>query len=214
MITRARILKAPDAKALDRAGCSLRPRVVRREAMQAREQADQLLAQAQLEAEALLAEAKITAQEQKRIAQQRGFQEGQAAALAQALHFHDAEARRDQRALDRLMTMACALSERLLGTALKLEPQLIANLAQQLLEEARGAQHVVLRANPDDVALLREGVKVARHIHLSVEPDVALARGELRLSSEVGDLDASLGSRLRLLSLALKESLRTAEGQP
>jgi flagellar biosynthesis/type III secretory pathway protein FliH len=209
VITRARILKSPGAKALPREDNTPRPRIVRHDVMRARERAAQLLDQARMEAETVLAEARISSQEHKRLAYQRGFQEGQATALAQALRFHEAEAKRDQRALDRLTTMACALSERLLGAALKLDPELITSLAQRVLDEARGARQVVLKANPEDANLLRQGLTVPMHVKLSVEPDPALERGELRLCSEIGELDASLGSRLRLLTLALKESLQS-----
>jgi flagellar assembly protein FliH/type III secretion protein L len=123
-----------------------------------------------------------------------------------------AEETRATRDLDRTVELASLLAERLLGEALRLDPARIALLARQALAEARGARRVEIEAHPGDVA------ELASHLAelglpdaaVTIVPQVDLARGSLRLHTDVGSIDAALPLRLERLARALRDALRPA----
>ncbi|MDP9036165.1 MAG: flagellar assembly protein FliH, partial [Myxococcota bacterium] len=110
----------------------------------------------------------------------------------------------------RVVALAVVLAERLLGAALELDPARIAELARTVVAEARGARRVVFDAHPLDADALR------KHLHeaaldlesLEVREDASLARGGLRLHTDVGTIDAKLTPRLERLAAALRDALQ------
>jgi flagellar assembly protein FliH/type III secretion protein L len=103
-----------------------------------------------------------------------------------------------------------ALAERLLGAALALDPSRIRELARGVLEEARGARRAIVEAHPLDAEELRtrlsaDGLDLQS---LEVRSDEALARGELRLHTDLGTIDARLTPRFERLAAALRDALR------
>ena len=121
------------------------------------------------------------------------------------------EERQAERDLDRAMELAAVLAERLLGGALELDPARIAALARQAIAEARGARRAVFDACPLDVDPLR------RHLDeiglpkeaVEVRPAEDLARGSLRVHTDLGTLDAQLSPQLQRLAAALRDALRS-----
>jgi flagellar biosynthesis/type III secretory pathway protein FliH len=137
--------------------------------------------------------------------------ENEAAKLAAAwLALHARQERVAERDLDRAVSMAAALAERLVGASLEIAPAKIALLAKQALAEARGARRAVIEAQPEDAATL------ARHVAelgfppdaIEVRPNATLARGDLALHTDLGILDAKLPARLEHLAAALRDALR------
>jgi flagellar biosynthesis/type III secretory pathway protein FliH len=134
--------------------------------------------------------------------------EGVAALAAQALALAKLEAATDQRALDRLVELAGVLAERLLGEALALDPSRVVALAGQVLKEARGARRITLVAHPDDAPELERALAAGELDHVAeVLADASQGRGNLRLESEIGTLDAELAPQLSRLSRRLREAL-------
>lgn len=118
------------------------------------------------------------------------------------------EATLDESALDRTLSLARLLAERLLGEALTLEPSRVAALAQTALAEARGARSVVIVAHPDDALVLERALEqggLERVTRVVASP--TRARGALRLESDIGVLDADLAPQLDRLTARLRESL-------
>ncbi len=115
---------------------------------------------------------------------------------------------------ERLVAVAVTLAERLLGTALALDPSRIAELARGVLDEARGARRAVVEAHPLDAVELRARLQRLHHEggldlqSIEVRSDAALARGDLRLQTDVGTIDARLAPRFERLAAALRDALR------
>jgi len=129
---------------------------------------------------------------------------------ARALSLRHHEARADERALDRSVELARLLAERLLGESLRVAPEQVIALAHQALSEARGARRITLVAHPEDVKLLEIslatlGLDAAAVVQ--VRADAARSRGNLRIETEIGVLDAELAPQLERLALKLRESL-------
>jgi flagellar biosynthesis/type III secretory pathway protein FliH len=186
-----------------------RGQVVRREVLEAAERARELLANAEARAERIVAEAERGAAELRLRAETEGRADAAAKIAARALALRHYEARAEERALDRSVALARLLAERLLGESLRVAPEQVIALAKQALSEARGARRISLVAHPEDARILEQSLRM-----LGLEPSAAQvrvdpnrARGNLRIETEIGVLDAELAPQLERLSLKLRESL-------
>ena len=182
-----------------------------REEVAARLDAQRILQEARAAADALLVEAGARARAAEATVIEQAREEARADLAARWLALRSREFERIERDLDRVIPMAVALAERLLGASLSLEPPRIADLARGVLEEARGARRAAIDANPIDAEALRlalgnGGLDTARSV--DVRDDPSLARGELRLHTDVGTIDARFAPRFDRLASALRDALK------
>jgi flagellar biosynthesis/type III secretory pathway protein FliH len=186
-----------------------RGQIVRREVLEAAERAQRLLASAEERATHIVSDAQRGAAELRLRAEAEGRADAAAKVAARALALRDHETRADERALERSVELARLLAERLLGESLRVAPEQVIALAKQALAEARGARRISLVAHPDDASILEQSLPA-----LGLDPtttkiraDAARARGNLRIETEIGVLDAELAPQLERLALKLRESL-------
>ena len=214
MIPRARVIRrteAEDAKPLLAPGPSEgRRRRIAREEVAARVEAARILGEAGARAEALVVEARVRTQAAEATAVESAREQARADLAARWVALRTKELERIERDADRVVPMAVALAERLLGASLSLEPARIADLARGVLEEARGARRAAIDAHPADAEALRRalqdgGLDTARST--DVREDPSLARGELRLHTDVGTIDARFAPRFDRLASALRDAL-------
>jgi flagellar biosynthesis/type III secretory pathway protein FliH len=212
-VIRARILRGDDASRavpLLAPGPSVeqRRRIVREE-LEGRLDAERIVGEARAEADALFARARERARDVAAEAAREAREVEETRLSAKWLVLRAAETERDARDLDRLVQLATVLAERIVGVALELEPARAAQLARTVLAEARGARRAVIEAHPLDAAALRQHLTTAGLDLQSVEvrDDTALARGELRLHTDLGTIDAHLAPRLERLAAALRDAL-------
>jgi flagellar biosynthesis/type III secretory pathway protein FliH len=185
-------------------------RRIAREEIEARLTAERVLQEAHAQAEAILVEAR----RQGAVAADAAVREAQAEAdaklTARWIALRQAEARGMGDDAERVLTVAVALAERLVGATLELDPTRIATLASGVLAEARGARRAIIHAHPVDAEVLRRHLTASTlDAHaVTIESDEGLARGALRLHTDVGIIDAQLASRLDRLAEALRDVLR------
>lgn len=186
-----------------------RGQLVRREVLEAADRARTLLASAEERAARIVADAEQAAAELRLRAESEGRADAAAQIAARALALRHHEAQSDERALDRSIELARLLAERLLGETLRVAPEQVVALAKQALGEARGARRIVLIAHPEDAQILEHSLPA-----LGLDPAVVQVRtgatrtrGNLRIETEIGVLDAELSPQLERLSLKLRESL-------
>jgi len=213
-VSRARVLKAGthDAEpsvSSPRARTEPLARRVPKSTVDASERARQLLEGARREAETVLSKARQQAGEIALRAEAEGRADGAAALAAHAIALRSRELSEAERRLDEVVDLARALAERLLGEELALMPERVVQLAKQALAEARGARQITIEAHPGDVQILSTNLE-----SLAVEADAvkllanpSRARGNLKMVTEVGVLDASLAPQLERLALKLRETL-------
>ena len=208
-LARARVLPAGAVPAGDRAvtgarGDDTRPDDVRarrlsREILEARAEAERIVADATERAARLAEDAARVAATDAR--------ESELARLAAGfLALRAEEARRAERDLDRVMELSVVLAERLVGEALRVEPARVADLARAAIREARGARRVRLACNPDDAPALADALGPLGP-DLEVEADDALGRGSIVVHTDIGGIDARLEPQLARLAAALREAL-------
>jgi flagellar biosynthesis/type III secretory pathway protein FliH len=212
-LPRARVVRAEDAT---RAAPLLAPgpsdtqrRRIAREEIEARLASERIVDEARAAAEALVARAKEEAVAAGAKAAREAQESANAELAARWLALRAAEGPALEREKERIVAVAVALAERLLDAALELDPARIADLARAVLAEARGARRAVIHAHPLDVDALRRHLTTAGLGVQTVEvrADEALARGALRLHTDVGIIDAQLSPRLERLAAALRDAL-------
>lgn len=177
--------------------------------LEARERAALVVQAATRRAAGILEDAERRAEELRAETYERARAEAIAETAALSLSLRRREAEHEKLAHDKLVALASLLAERLLGHALRVHPEEVLSLAALALSEAGGARRVELRAHPADAELLR-GATAAfdpeGRVH-AVVSDESLARGDLRLNTEVGMIDARLGPELSRLAERLREAL-------
>jgi flagellar assembly protein FliH len=213
MTLRARVIRAEGALGArplwTAAPSEPRRKRVAREELEARLEAERIVEDARAQARKLVDEARAEAAGASATAVQRAQEEAHSTLAARWLVLREAELRRPKDQEDRVIAMAVALAERLLVAALELDPTRIAALARAVILEAGGARRAVIDAHPLDAEPLRTQLSITGLDIQSVEvrQDAALARGELRLHTDVGIIDARLAPRFDRLAAALRDAL-------
>jgi len=195
-LARARIIKSVFVDSRDTPRADRLARRISREVMDAKKEAERIVADARTRATEARAEAAREAREQEI-----------ARVAAELLAVRDAEEKRAEREIDRTIEVAVLLAERLVGEALKVEPERIAALAHEALRETRGARRVKIEASPDDVKPLTS-VLTEVSISADVVANADLARGSLVVHTDLGRVDARLSPVLSRLAEALREAMK------
>jgi flagellar biosynthesis/type III secretory pathway protein FliH len=219
MMPRARIIRGPDtpdaARTREEPLFSMRPsmqqwRRIAREELEARAAGERIVEEARSRAEVLAAQVRDDATSAAAQAVRVAREQAEASAAAQWLSLRQREGEGLERDEGRIIAVAVVLAERLLGAALDLDPARIVHLARAAMAEARGARRIAIEAHPLDANALRGHLHAAHLDAQSVEvrDNDALARGDLRLQTDVGTIDAKLAPRLDRLAAALRDAVR------
>jgi flagellar biosynthesis/type III secretory pathway protein FliH len=214
MTPRARIVRASSAVSSGEAMFPLRPsaaawRRIAREEVEARLAAERIVRDARAHAETIVERARTEARGTADQAASDAREQAEAEFAAQWLTRRSNEDTRLDGDAERIVAVAVVLAERLLGATLALHPDRVVDLARVAIGEARGARRVTIEAHPLDASAL-EGLLTDAAIDVrsvEVRTNEALARGELRLQTDVGTIDAKLAPRLERLAAALRDLL-------
>jgi flagellar biosynthesis/type III secretory pathway protein FliH len=226
-LRRARVLPSseatralPSAPAVEgaheaRLGSPPRAAILPRAVADAHAQADALLRKARAEARQILAQAEATADDLILQQQARARADALCLVVGETLELRKRQAELSKNALDRSIGFATLLAERLLGEELEQKPERVRALARQALKEAAGARQAVLIAHPRDAAELRAGLPSLGGLldSLGIEEDASLGRGQLRVETELGIIEADLRGQLQRLATQLKKLLESHAGQ-
>jgi flagellar biosynthesis/type III secretory pathway protein FliH len=211
--SRARVIRGEAALGarplLPRDAVAVRRQRVPREEMDARIEAERLLREAREAAAAIVAEARARAADAAATVSREAHEAAAAALAARWLAVRQGEEKARGRERDRVVALAVALGERLLGASLAIDPAGIASLASAVFEETRGARRAVIDAHPLDAdELKRQLASGALDLGVvEVRGDETLARGELRLHTDIGSIDARLAPRFDRLAAAVRDAL-------
>jgi flagellar biosynthesis/type III secretory pathway protein FliH len=182
--------------------------VVPRPLLDARAEAAALLARAQAEADALRADASAA----REAARREGFETGRADGLAEAavaLAAARAEAARIIDAAEPVaLAVAAKMAEKIVGRAVALAPETMAEIAGEALAACRpGAGSVRVRVHPDDLPAVeaRRAALAGRAPAAALElvADDAVGRHGCVIETPQGRVDARLETQLAALERAL-----------
>jgi flagellar biosynthesis/type III secretory pathway protein FliH len=212
-LARGRVVKHVGTAALPLLAAGPSPRQKRRlarEELEARLAAETLMRDADEKAKAIVAGAHDEGRALVAQAATAARAQADRELAARWIALRDAESKRTGSDAERVVALATVLAERILCTTLELQPDRIASLAAGVLAEARGARRATIHAHPADAEALRAAVLTAGldPTSVDIQSDPALARGGLRLHTDVGVIDAQLAPRLDRLAEALRDALR------
>lgn len=184
--------------------------------LSAREQAARVRDEARDDAARARAEAEALRGDAERRGYDAGFAAGRDAGLATVTELLtaaevEAEATR-ARTRDLAVVLARRMAEKVIGRAVELAPEVMADIAAQAVAASRPRTgRLVLRVHPDDLAATEQAqARWRQHIPAEVEvrlvADVAVGRSGCVVETPLGRLDARLETQLDALERALARS--------
>lgn len=206
-LTRGRVLPAADAPRVAPPPGQPLGGLRHAELVRAHQQAQATLASARAEADKILSEGRLAVAHVRDAAERDGRAAAEAALASRWIDLRRAQdAWLDERE-EHLLAVARLLAERLLGRSLQLAPDTILDLARQALAPLRRARRIVISAHPDDAPALHDGLASLGldPVSLEVQIDPSAARGNLRISTELGHIRADLAPQLDRLLASLRE---------
>jgi flagellar biosynthesis/type III secretory pathway protein FliH len=189
--------------------------VVPKPVLDARAQAAEVLTRARAEAEALRAEATTARETARREGLEAGRAEGMAEAAVTLAAARTEAARLTEAAAPAAITLATKMAERIVGHAVALAPETMADIAAEALGACRpGAGAVRVRVHPDDLAAVeaRRDALAARApaAALEIVADETIGRAGCVIETPQGRVDARLETQLAALERALTAGGRHA----
>ena len=203
-VGRARIVKGPVPRVSSTRTQKLAVRIPS-VVFDAKVEAQTILAEARTTAEAIRREAREGAAKQVHEAVTEAREAELARVAAELVNVHLEIERKLETELDHTVELARLLAERVVGEAIRVEPERIAAIAAEALKETRGARRVRIETSPADEPALRA---ILAHEGLEIVPNAELSRGSLIVQTEIGRVDARLEPQLARLAAAMREGLR------
>ena len=176
--------------------------------MAATEQARVVLEQAKAEADQILSNAHSAASEVKLQAEAIGRAKAVADLAAERIAHQERLNKTSEEQLDRSIDLAKLLAERMIGEALRLDPELIARLAKGALQHMQARGNLTVRVNPDDRAVVEQQLHSLSLKSVTLSSAAELGRGELCIDSDAGRLETRLEPGLSRLVDRLRSLLR------
>lgn len=117
------------------------------------------------------------------------------------------------RAEDDIAQITQRAVEAIVGEELAQRPEHVRAIVRELVRGARAANRVLVQVHPDDRALLPSASELAEQAEargtLEIVVDASLARGDCVISSDHGDVDGRITTKLRHLAQQLEARNRT-----
>ena len=188
-----------------------RGRILPRLVAEAKAEANALIRKAHEDAKQILAHAQAHADDLILQQQARARADALCLVVGETLELRKRQTELSKSVLERSIGFATLLAERLLGEELEQSPERIRALARQALKEAAGARQAVIVAHPLDASELKAGLLGlgAMLDSIGIESDARLSRGQLRVETELGVIEADLKGQLERLAVQLKKLLES-----
>lgn len=201
-MTPEKIIKSPTTN-----GSSLRSSITKKQIVEARAEAQRLVAAAELEAAAIRESAEALAREGRQTA----YREGREAALLEWNELLlEARERRDDAltSIERdVLRLAVKIAEKIIGRELQRDPETVADTVAKALRNVRRNELISIHVNPAEAATVEscrqrlDPTGRARFLEVVADPSVAI--GGCLIETESGAVDAKLETQLRVLERAL-----------
>lgn len=182
--------------------------VIKKDRFEVVELAERAIRTARQEAEAIVGQAEADAALIREAAQREGYQEGRRAMAAAEVALRGEAVRLRAEAGERLLRLAVALAERVLGEELRTHPEALLALVRRALGQVAFCRRAVVRLNPEDARLLVGAYPTLAEVvrggaELSILEDCDLSRGYCLVETEGGRVDGSVPVLLASLEEAL-----------
>lgn len=191
------------------------------DAQQAEVHARSIVDDATQRADTILREAQLKAQYIEQEAYQKGYQEGHHAAMVElsgslkTIRSVAAKAVEEKwkyiKAIEgNIVELSLEIAEKVIAERIKLDPEVILNIARKALMVAAEREHIQIRVNPDDLEVLKahkddltgsmDGIQ-----KIEVIADRRVGRGGCILETSAGNVDARIQSQLSQIDQSMRE---------
>lgn len=183
--------------------------IVKRQVVEARDEAKRLRTEAEREASEIVARARESSRELRESA----YRSGREAALGELNRLVVAATeQRDQSLANAerdLLRLSVRIAEKIIGGELRSEPETIRQIVSTALRTARQQESLTVRVNPADAEVVQrfrqQLSSSARAQYIDIVPDPRVTPGGCIIETEAGTVDAQLETQLRVLERALLE---------
>jgi type III secretion protein L len=190
--------------------------ITKKQIVEARAEAQRILAAAERTAAAIRESAETFAREEREAAYRAGYE---AALLEWTNLLLEARELRDNALAgieQDVLRLSVKIAEKIIGNEIKADPQTLAEIVAKALRNVRRNELVTIRVNPADASTVeghREKLDPAgRARFLEVVADPRVTKGGCLIETESGAVDAQLETQLRVLERALLRRV-SVEGQ-
>lgn len=200
----SRLLKAGEASIEPAYPVSRLMRAVTQGAEEQRREAEDLVARARTEAAGIIAEAERRARELHESARAEGLRSGAESLIGLTDGVAGAlDALRARWSAD-VGRIACEVAATIVDVEFVVRPERVCELVERALDSSDAYRWVIVFLHPDDLAIVERSLKnlstnAPEGHRLEFRKDVTLARGSLRLETNMGTLETSLADRLAAL---------------
>jgi len=204
--------KIPNAGAVPEKILVSSPKVLKREAYEATREARDVVALAQEKAKQIIEEA----ERQRDAIREQATEEGRTRGLAEWNRIlADASQRAEQLARsweDTMLRLSVRVAEKIIGEQLRVHPETIVAIVQQVLKGGRPGKRLVIQVNEAEAQQVRARVNCLKEF-LGVNSEIEIAAsatvspGGCVIESELGVIDARLETQLKCLEDALVRSV-------
>lgn len=187
--------------------------------------AERILSEAQLKAKKLIEQSKLYAETAFKNAQREGFAKGQedgrkagreeTSGIIHAARDTMAEVTAEigkltQRAEDSLAQLAIRIAERIIGSEVALNSNVVINMVKANLERVKERERVVIHVNPEDLEIVRSKRDVFSQFvpqvrSLDIESDPRVERGGCMIETNLGIVDARISTQLEAIEQAFSQ---------
>jgi flagellar assembly protein FliH len=194
---------------------------------EARKHGEALIRNAQEEARGYLNQAQTEAESLKETAYQEGYQEGCRVGKEETSAQLNAQMAPDIQNLNMLLKslseqqaffllsqdipileMVLAMTEKILGTAVALKPELIQSIIRNILNTLNETGKILIRVNPVHIPYLNDHGAIFDNIdpeRIQIEEDPAILPGGCHIETEMGFMDIDMDEQMETLKKALRE---------
>lgn len=190
---------------------------------QAQCKADEIILKAKEEAQRIMEQANRESQITKDTAYQEGYEQGVKKGLTQTAEemkdkyealltlFNDFKLQKEEYLIKQekeIVELVVALTEKIIGTIVDLQPEVISHIIKNTLEHVNGAQRITIKVNPIHIPYLSGYQEMFINNgpeNIQILEDSNIKPGNCRIITENGFVDSLLEVQLRELKQALLE---------
>ncbi len=170
-------------------------------------EAQNIVNAAEQRAQGILDEAERIRSSAKEDGYRKGFEEGKSAASEAAVRLLEESAILGERLSEEAAHLAFAIAGSVIGEHVKADPDLVKRMALRALQEAVIGETACITVNPEDADLIRDSIVELRRVSggatLTIDTDEEITRGGCLVSTDFGEVDASIDGLLEAVATRL-----------
>lgn len=214
-LARPRLIRAVDvAETLIEPIFEGSPRLIKSRVITHLDDLDRLLSEARAAAHELVADAEAHAGAIRERARREGISQAESEVLDTLADAHQVLSAAIAGARGELLTLALAISKRIVGASVAMDPDILEQIVCDVVKRARDQRVVQILLHPDDAVIMeRRAGALSRALggaHVQIEAHDGLERGGCLLETSAGTIDARLEVRLDALRVAMEEGVPDA----